>query len=73
MTTMSTNNTGTAAKVYCSITGDYLGTIDPFPADRYENACDNEEGHVAAGDVLDDADLSLLGITPESRIFAISA
>ena len=64
--------TNTETKIYLSKTGELLGNVNLDVA-RYENACDNDEGHVMAGDVLDDADIQRLGITDKTSIYALVA
>ncbi len=59
------------AKIYSSLTGELIGTVENFDADRYENACDNAEGHVAASDVLTDEQLTGLGIAGDVSVYAL--
>lgn len=62
--------TNTTTKVYSSKSGELLG-LAMIDAARYENACDNDEGHVMAGDVLEAADIQRLGITDRTSIYAL--
>lgn len=62
--------TNTTTKVYSSKTGELIGEAVIDTA-RYENSCDNDEGHVMAGDVLEDADIQRLGITDQTSIYAL--
>lgn len=65
--------TADAACIYMSRDGSPVGVVEDFDADRYANACENPEGHVRAGDVLDDDDIARLGISADDTIYALVA
>jgi hypothetical protein len=62
-----------SVKIYMSVSGELVGKVESFDCTRYENACTNEEGHVYAEDVLDEEEISRLGITGDTRIYAVVA
>lgn len=61
------------ARIYNSIDGSLVGNVENFDDARYANACENPEGHVRAGDVLDDDDIARLGINADDIIYALTA
>ena len=59
------------ANIYYSSNGDFIGTAGVDPQ-RYAENCSNDEGHVAAGDILDDEDLERLGLSADSTIYGLT-
>lgn len=59
------------ASIHYSSNGEYIGTADVDPI-RYAENCRNDEGHVAAGDILDDEDIERLGIERDSTVYGVT-
>lgn len=60
------------AKIHLSSNGQFIGTVTDFDSDRYENACDNPEGHVRSESILDDSDLADLRLDGNETVYALA-